>query len=695
MPTDSGAFIVNITFHVQIVNATSHPLLLRSSSRNQMKWDPPPRVEANSIVPFTAAFEIHYTTISTGDNTITVETENPNSRNDHAEAVFELDGVPGFSFTLTATKTGMEDLPPAIPEHAGYGLQVQWHNIPKGIVVYPPRDTSNLSGVGWIKGGTVTIGLSQADDAASVSIFPYRTPKYGDDYEGEVSGLRTSVQAWAASWMGIYHHCLRDLTLTELTLPGAHDAASFGAGQFLAQSWVQTQYLNLRQQLEQGIRALDLRLAKTDDKAEPFQFVHGWFQTNLSLTDGLRQISDFMRDHTREVVILDFHKLERTWTLDDAKALVHQLEQTFGSLIVPFNQRNLTYGELLDAGQRIVIGLGQYTKDDVPSDIVSWLQTQPSCCYDAVEQYWMGSSVTTWGSLESYMTEQLAAIGQPRDHIWAFMSQYNAYTDLGTPTNLPVEISNFFTGRNGLRSNIIHSDWWNRLNRFDLTQEAGTPNFSALINAVPLNLLKGFRKANKLRIFGPYPPSVGPAGSMAGFALNGNDPWFYYQDTNNNIAEFRWGKPTANAWSNRTLANTDSSPQPAPGSTILAFTINDNQPRLYHLDSKNNVIERAGDGADWSGRNLTTATNLPVAAKQSALAGFALNNRDPRVYYLDDSGNVIELAWGGGKWGGGNPTESAKSQVARSGSALAAFAIGGSRPRVYYVDDDAKITELA
>jgi 1-phosphatidylinositol phosphodiesterase len=82
------------------------------------------------------------------------------------------------------------------------------------------------------------------------------------------------------------------------------------------------------------------------------------------------------------------------------------------------------------------------------------------------------------------------------------MSQYNYnFQHLGKPVNLPIEVSQFFAGENGLRSNIIDTDWWNRVNFSPFQGEVDIPNFSALINAVPLNLLKGYRHTNGLPLF--------------------------------------------------------------------------------------------------------------------------------------------------------------------------------------------------
>jgi len=84
------------------------------------------------------------------------------------------------------------------------------------------------------------------------------------------------------------------------------------------------------------------------------------------------------------------------------------------------------------------------------------------------------------------------------------MAQYNYIVTGGVPrvpANVPKELSKFFAGLNGIKSNIIATDWWNRVNSTFGQTETSIPNFSALINAVPLNILKGYRRQNNLPLW--------------------------------------------------------------------------------------------------------------------------------------------------------------------------------------------------
>lgn len=91
----------------------------------------------------------------------------------------------------------------------------------------------------------------------------------------------------------------------------------------------------------------------------------------------------------------------------------------------------------------------------------------------------------------------------------------------------------------------------------------------------------------------------------------------------------------------------------------------------------------------WSQRDKAciVPTRAPLAEKPS-ITCFGVNGDTSRVYYVDTNNNVSELAWDGG-WGFGDPlTGSAgatSAPAARAGSALTCFGANGSNSRVYYL----------
>ncbi|KMO17802.1 hypothetical protein [Methylobacterium platani] len=475
-------------FSLQIVNATPHDLKLIGQSKYQMGWAPVDRVRANDFAQFYSEFD-------QGAFTYSID--------DAADAIYVLDGVEHFEVRIHVAKNGVNNLPsPYPPSEAGYGFSVEWVGVPPGYAVYPPRDGSNHSPVGWIHDGVVTIAIGYFPGFEQKPLSAYPVPVYGPDgTTSDWSALRSSVKHWSKNWMEAYSVCLQNLTIPELTLPGTHDAGTYAATG-VSQQWVQTQYLSLQEQLEQGIRALDIRLRIDGSGTDRFQFCHGDYLTNLSYKDGLGQVLGFLAEVRSELVILDYHRFEGDWSEADFHDLAALTQAMIGDLQIPRSASAHTVSELLGQPGRVVVGMGQHSGGAITDGVRAWLRDNTTFWADAVEQYWAGTSVAKWGTIAGYMQQQLDALAKPRDHVWALMSQYNYYAPgPGMPANAPVEISNFFAGKNGLRANVISTDWWNRVNSTPLQLETDIPNFSALISAVPMNLLKGYRANNDLPLF--------------------------------------------------------------------------------------------------------------------------------------------------------------------------------------------------
>ena len=69
-------------------------------------------------------------------------------------------------------------------------------------------------------------------------------------------------------------------------------------------NWSRTQRLNLTQQLEQGVRYVDMRSAYLASERD-FFFVHGLYGPKVS--ELLKMVARFLDAHPREVVVLDFN----------------------------------------------------------------------------------------------------------------------------------------------------------------------------------------------------------------------------------------------------------------------------------------------------------------------------------------------------------------------------------------------------
>jgi hypothetical protein len=134
----------------------------------------------------------------------------------------------------------------------------------------------------------------------------------------------------------------------------------------------------------------------------------------------------------------------------------------------------------------------------------------------------------------------------------------------------------------------------------------------------------------------------------------------------------------------------------ATPSPLACFGVNGSNARVYFFDSISHVSELA-----WQDRfvdtspDITTQTQANNAGAGSGLACFGVNGSDARVYYLDVNNHLIELAWAGG-WQVPATDISAQTGAAPvAGSALACFGVNGSASRVYYLDKNYHVNEVA
>jgi 1-phosphatidylinositol phosphodiesterase len=99
-------------------------------------------------------------------------------------------------------------------------------------------------------------------------------------------------------WMGKLKD---DVRLSQLSLPGTHDTMSFYGGEA-----VQTQTLSLPNQLESGVRVLDIRCRHIGFGNGVFRFaiVHGATHQNAFFEDVLNAAVTFLKAHPRETVFM-------------------------------------------------------------------------------------------------------------------------------------------------------------------------------------------------------------------------------------------------------------------------------------------------------------------------------------------------------------------------------------------------------
>ncbi|XP_069141093.1 PI-PLC X domain-containing protein 2-like [Argopecten irradians] len=157
------------------------------------------------------------------------------------------------------------------------------------------------------------------------------------------------------SWMSELPGHLTRVPLSCLAIPGSHDSGAYaldksagvsvdeprlvsflgslccGAGLSVVNRWSVTQDLSLGQQLEAGIRYLDLRVCVKPQTADT-HFLHGLYGTKV-LT-ALKEVKDFLDKNPKEFILLDFNHFHNMDAICH-KQLLTDLKTLFGALIMP------------------------------------------------------------------------------------------------------------------------------------------------------------------------------------------------------------------------------------------------------------------------------------------------------------------------------------------------------------------------
>lgn len=89
-----------------------------------------------------------------------------------------------------------------------------------------------------------------------------------------------------------------DIYITEMTIPGTHDS---GATHSLFDVAGKCQDLNIREQLNVGVRFLDIRLQLVNDE---LNIVHSFVDQDLKFDEVLKDIDEFLSKHESEFIII-------------------------------------------------------------------------------------------------------------------------------------------------------------------------------------------------------------------------------------------------------------------------------------------------------------------------------------------------------------------------------------------------------
>nr|XP_046247259.1 PI-PLC X domain-containing protein 1 isoform X2 [Scatophagus argus] len=179
-------------------------------------------------------------------------------------------------------------------------------------------------------------------------------------------------------WMSALPEELWDIPLTNLAIPGSHDAMSYclDINSPLVRSesdwfrlldklfycftrpvifkWATTQDKSIEDQLSVGIRYFDLRIAhKSNDPSSDLYFTHIIY-THLTVLETLLSVATWLDSHPKEIVILACSHFEG---IDDKlhQAFILSLKKLFGSKLCPQKESVLTLRSLWASGYQVVL----------------------------------------------------------------------------------------------------------------------------------------------------------------------------------------------------------------------------------------------------------------------------------------------------------------------------------------------------
>jgi hypothetical protein len=160
-----------------------------------------------------------------------------------------------------------------------------------------------------------------------------------------------------------------------LYIPGTHDSGSYTWRMTIG---VRTQDKNFREQLERGIRSLDLRVRHNHPAFRGYYLCHDKVTaSDLQLRPALEQVRGFVDRHPKEIVLLDFHELyegggEARMSKNAIDTLKGIIRECFKDRLVdrPETPNRLTVKDIWDKNQNMIVFISDGGKDLWPqSDI--------------------------------------------------------------------------------------------------------------------------------------------------------------------------------------------------------------------------------------------------------------------------------------------------------------------------------------
>lgn len=149
-----------------------------------------------------------------------------------------------------------------------------------------------------------------------------------DHVEQPISGSLRSEETEQLNFSQWMKKLPQNAILSNLSIPGTHDSGALHNG--LSFGFARCQSLTLREQLDSGIRFLDIRCRHQRDR---FQIYHGVINQHISFAQVIRVCEEFLAENPTETLLMS---VKEESTPDE---VTRDFQATFIAEIAPFKDR--------------------------------------------------------------------------------------------------------------------------------------------------------------------------------------------------------------------------------------------------------------------------------------------------------------------------------------------------------------------
>ena len=247
--------------------------------------------------------------------------------------------------------------------------------------------------------------------------------------------LTATLTAWAGGkdWMASLPD---NVYITQLSIPGAHDAATSG----VSSSYAKTQNLTISAQWDAGVRAFDLR--PTDESADgPIYHGSGLFRasTGVTLRSALNTLKTKLTDNSTEFAIVIMRN-ENNSGQDNGKwkSVIKPILDSFNDDLIAWN-RDLTLG---DVRGKILILARDEVAETKAAKVSGWpdntqygttLLNDDGAFHVILQDYYENINTTTKNNAIKAMLDESTTIHCPNR---MYINHTSGYTGSGLSTNI-------------------------------------------------------------------------------------------------------------------------------------------------------------------------------------------------------------------------------------------------------------------